>query len=174
MATPEPPSAPDETTHPSDVPPSTKRPGLGVGLAPGRTFTERWRRIWRRQPDMSNVPVDLNHAFGLGLACLIPGAIIGIVLALLMPSNPPVIVLLLTVSPYLQVHVEGVRHRWWALGAGAAAGVLAGFGIDALLKPSFGSDWGHLIGLLAGGWLGVMTHAAVTHLPTRGMQPPLP
>ncbi|WP_422739079.1 hypothetical protein ACN263_07505 [Micromonospora sp. WMMD729] len=123
---------------------------------------------------MSYAPVDLNYAFGLGLACLIAGAIIGTLLVLLEPSNPPVIVLLLTVSPYLHVHVEGVRHRWWALGAGAIAGVLAGFGIDTLLRSGVGADWGAVIGLLAGGWLGVMTHAAVTHLPTRRTQRPLP
>jgi len=167
MASLDPHSAPDETTIPGGVAPSADPDASAVRPVPGRTFSDNWRRMWRRQPDMGRAPVDLGDAFGFGLAALIPGAIIGTGMVLLAPEAPPNIVLLATLQPIGQPHIDGARHRWWALGVGAAAGGSAGTGVNALLQPIVGAQWATLVGLLAGSWIGVMAHAATTHLPTR-------
>ncbi|MFD6752327.1 hypothetical protein [Micromonospora gifhornensis] len=116
---------------------------------------------------MSHLPVDLDHAIGLGLLSLVIGAISGTALILLIPSPPLLLVLLAILPPYLELHVAGVRHRWWALGVGTAAGVPTGLGMNALLEASIGAQWATLIGLLAGSAIGILAHAAVTHLPSR-------
>lgn len=116
---------------------------------------------------MSHLPVDLDHAIGLGLLTLVIGAISGTALILLIPSPPLLVVLIAILPPYLELHVAGVRHRWWALGAGTAAGVSAGLGINALLQAGIGAQWATLIGLLVGSAVGILAHATVTHLPTR-------
>jgi len=174
MASPDAPSASDGTTSTGGVSPPADPISSEIGLVPEHSFTDNWRRIWRRLPDMGHAPADLGHAFTFGLVALILGAIVGTAIVLLAPSAPPTIVLLATLSPIGQPHLDGVRHRWWALGAGAAAGVPAGLAIHALFQPSIGAEWATLIGLLAGSWIGVMTHAAATHLPTRRMQRLLP
>ncbi len=163
------PSAPDGTTGPGGAPPPANPVPSETGRAPERTFTDNWRRLWRRRPDMGHAPADLRQAFALNLAALVLGAIMGAVLVLLIPSTPPTLVLMLTLSPAGQLHLQGVRHRWWALGAGLAAGVSAGLGINALLPPGVGAGWATLTGILVGSGIGAMTHAAVTHLPTRDM-----
>ncbi|MEW2473579.1 hypothetical protein AB0875_07260 [Micromonospora gifhornensis] len=164
MASPDASSAPDGTAGPGGASPPAEPQ---VGRAPEHTFTNRWRRLWRRQPGMSHLPVDLDHAIGLGLLSLVIGAISGTALILLIPSTPLLIVFLAILPPYLDLHVAGVRHRWWALGAGTAAGVPAGLGINALLEASIGAQWATLIGILVGSAIGILTHAAVTHLPSR-------
>ncbi|MFG2064739.1 hypothetical protein ACGFIK_25355 [Micromonospora sp. NPDC048871] len=163
MASPAASSAPDGTAGPGGASP----PAAPIPPAPERAFTDRWRRLWRRQPDMSHLPVDLDHAIGLGLPALVIGAISGTALILLIPSTPLLVVLIAILPPYLELHVAGVRHRWWALGAGTAAGVSADLGINALLQAGIGAQWATLIGLLVGSAVGILAHAAVTHLPTR-------
>ncbi|WP_286047495.1 hypothetical protein [Verrucosispora sp. ts21] len=39
--------------------------------------------------------------------------------------------------------------------------------MNALLEASIGAQWATLIGLLAGSAIGILAHAAVTHLPSR-------
>ncbi|WP_146017521.1 hypothetical protein [Verrucosispora sp. ts21] len=88
MASPDASSAPDGTAGPGGAPPPATPAEPEPRRAAQRGFTDRWRRLWRRQPDMSHLPVDLDHAVGLGLLTLVIGAISGTALILLIPSPP--------------------------------------------------------------------------------------
>ncbi|MGW4463417.1 hypothetical protein [Micromonospora sp. NPDC004704] len=116
---------------------------------------------------MGDDPVDPHLMLAHSLAVFVFGALSGVVLVLWVPSSPVTLLLVPILSPVGLAHLEGVRHRWWALGAGAAVGLPTGQGVEALLTGSLGTGWAALVAVLVGSAIGITVHAAVTHLPRR-------
>jgi hypothetical protein len=128
-----------------------------------RTFVDNVRRMFRRQPDMADEPVDLSLALALSAGTLFIGAAFGVGWILLV-ATVPTIITTFSFMPILMAHVEGVRHRWWALAAGAAAALGTGLPVGGLLSDTVGPAWAGLIAILASSLVAVVVHAAVTHL----------
>jgi hypothetical protein len=135
--------------------------------ASGRTFTENLRRFFRREPDMGDDPVDFAAVSAICLFLTVPAVILGAVQVwLVSPASPSFVTMMMAMAPVV-FHFNGPRHRWWALGAAAVVGVVAGRGIDAVLYDILGRDWAALAGYICGGWIAAHVYAAVTHLPRR-------
>jgi hypothetical protein len=134
---------------------------------PERTFTDNLRRIVRRQPDMSEEPVDVQVALALGVLALVFGAAFGAVMVLLAPESPP-LALMITLLPVLVGHLEGVRHRWWAAGAATVSAGATGVAVASWLADWMATGWANLLAVLAASAVATAVHTATTHLPRRG------
>jgi hypothetical protein len=64
-------------------------------------------------------------------------------------------------------HLEGPRHRWWAVGATVVVGVATVLGVQAVLDEVVGRNWATLAAYICAGWIGTHVYAAVTHAPHR-------
>ena len=131
-----------------------------------RTFTDNLRRIFRRQPDMGHEPVDVHLAVAAGGIALVLGAVFGVIMVLLASTSP--MALMITSMPVMLRHLEGVRHRWWALGAAIVAAIPAGLAVSMPLGHRLPTGWADLLAVLAASAVAMAVQAAVTHIPYRG------
>jgi hypothetical protein len=128
-----------------------------------RTFSQNLRRAFRRHPDMSSRAVPLGETL-TGLALFGPMAVVGGAL-LAFFDHTPLPVQSLLVMPTVMAHLDGVRHRWWAVGAGLGAAAAVALPLHAAVDGW--GYWGTLVALLAGGVAGTFAHTAVTHVPPK-------
>jgi hypothetical protein len=89
-------------------------------------------------------------------------ALVGANLWLLLfdPPAPYFFLAFMTASPLISWHRVKVQSRWWAAGAGLAAGI----GVGVLAWVVLPSD-ALAVAWSLGAWVGDMAYAAVTHLP---------
>ncbi|GIJ51237.1 hypothetical protein Val02_81230 [Virgisporangium aliadipatigenens] len=131
--------------------------------APPRTFTDNLRRTFRRRPDMSHRAVPLDETL-TGMALFAPMSVLGGALLAFFDQSP-LALQSLVVMPAVMVHLDGVRHRWWAVGAGLTAAAAVAVPLHAAVDGW--GHWGTLVAMLAGGVAGNLAHTAVTHVPPR-------
>jgi hypothetical protein len=145
---------------------STPEPAADEATS-GRTFTGNLRRFVRRTPDMGDDPVDLAAATAI---CLFFTVSIGTVCAAFMWLSPFELSASTGLWMFMGVavfHMEGPRHRWWALAATVAVSVATVRGVAAVLDEVVGRNWASLAAYLCTCWVGTHVYAAVTNAPRR-------
>jgi hypothetical protein len=122
---------------------------------------------------MGDDPASFGTATAFCLILTVPAVILGAVQVWLDSSvSPSLVTMMVAMAPAL-LHLNGPRHRWWALGIAAVVGVAVGLSIDALLYDIVGREWAALAGYIGGGWVATHVYVAVTHLPHRRTTTPV-
>ncbi len=117
---------------------------------------------------MGNAPIGMREAMDWTVS--VAATIVTVAMTVLTPSvalTVPVVLGIVVLRPLWLAHINGARHRWWALGAGPAVGAMSGVGIAAALPDSLGTQWAVVIVALAGSFIATMAYAAITHAPVR-------
>jgi hypothetical protein len=138
-------------------------------LGSGTTYVENLRRIFVRRAEMGDNPVAFAW---MSRVVLLGTLVVGAIGSLLIWTGGTALEHLytLTAAPVAHLHLVGVRHRWWALCTGLAVGTVTAVTIANLLSPDLSDPWRFLTGVLAAGWTGSLTYAAVTNLPRRPVE----